>query len=361
MSRRRRVGFTLIELLVVIAIIGVLVALLLPAVQAAREAARKTQCINNLKQVGLAMHGYHETNRVFPSGSINRWFIGWATAILPYSDGRNIYNALDISKQFYSINAQCWPGATCPMGVAPSTGTVREANVAILKDVSFPMYVCPSSPLPMFIEPEDEIGWGRHILAGNYVGIMGATTGPNTPTDPSGLNRVIDCPASCNNGGYAASNGMFFPASAINLRHVTDGTTNTIMIAEQSDRVDDTGIGCSVRPDGDRRITERTGIWTGMGVNMNFVVASPPTTCTNATGFEGGSCVTVRHHVGTKKRPAPQDGMGPYSYNHPIQSIHAGGAAALRVDGSVSFLNNNMDRNILNWMCIRDDNQSISY
>ena len=104
--RNSRPGFTLIELLVVIAIIAVLIGLLLPAVQAAREAARRAQCVNNLKQIGLALHNYHDTNGSFPLGGVpepaSGWTgrankLGWRALTLPFMEGNNVYNALNTS------------------------------------------------------------------------------------------------------------------------------------------------------------------------------------------------------------------------------------------------------------------------
>src|SRR6187549_3934642 len=107
-SRSRRTGFTLVELLVVIAIIGVLVALLLPAVQAAREAARRSSCQNNLRQVGLAFHNFHDTNNSFPPLRIAGGD-GWATCwvlILPFMEQTNTYNAWDLTKRYSQQTVQ---------------------------------------------------------------------------------------------------------------------------------------------------------------------------------------------------------------------------------------------------------------
>ena len=106
--RTPRRGFTLIELLVVIAIIAVLIALLLPAVQAAREAARRAQCVNNLKQIALALHNYHDTIGTFPPGGIDdvNWFgtwWNWPAFILPQLEQRNIYNAINFSLRNISV------------------------------------------------------------------------------------------------------------------------------------------------------------------------------------------------------------------------------------------------------------------
>jgi prepilin-type N-terminal cleavage/methylation domain-containing protein len=366
MSRKRlSTGFTLVELLVVIAIIGILVAILLPAVQHARESARRTQCTNNMKQIGLAIHNFHDSHRLLPPGADRitkhpaavRWAAGWATHILPYLEQQSLHEKVDLnpgSDYFYSVNFQVWPGPAAP----------RLANVAKLADLVLPVYVCPSSSLPPKIEPEDEINWGAHIQAGNYVGIMGATTNPLSPTDPSGGNRVCDCASSLapnqyQHGGFIASNGVFVPGLRLNLSNITDGTSNTLMVAEQS--------GWGERPPGigtappvvklDIRASERMGIWANCGVSNTFV----PTTGCSCSGNEGGTIVTVRHNLGTKKRSSHQDGMGPYGWNAPIQSAHNHGAFVLRCDGSVVFLSYNIDRSAFNWYCIRDDGQGVSW
>src|ERR1041384_123408 len=130
MSRARR-GFTLIELLVVIAIIAILIALLLPAVQQAREAARRTQCKNNLKQIGLAMHNYHDAYATFPLSS--SWELGpgdcfalrrWSVRILPYFEQSNLYSRWDINK-----------------------GPFQSPNRQLLTN-PVPLYLCPTTPGP---------------------------------------------------------------------------------------------------------------------------------------------------------------------------------------------------------------------
>ena len=96
----RRGGFTLVELLVVIAIIGVLIALLLPAVQQARESARRTQCVNNLKQVGLAVHNFHDTFGELPPSRIQYEYLGWSAVLLPFMEQTNLYDQLDLKKKY---------------------------------------------------------------------------------------------------------------------------------------------------------------------------------------------------------------------------------------------------------------------
>jgi len=129
MRREKRRAFTLIELLVVIAIIAILIALLLPAVQQAREAARRTQCKNNMKQIGLALHNYESTSTCFPLGSNASWdrIPNWRLQIFPYLEQANLYSRMDFNLSF--------------------SGLVTNANTTALSNNKIATYICPSSPL----------------------------------------------------------------------------------------------------------------------------------------------------------------------------------------------------------------------
>jgi prepilin-type N-terminal cleavage/methylation domain-containing protein len=177
MSRR---AFTLIELLVVIAIIAILIALLLPAVQQAREAARRTQCRNNMHQLGLALHNYHDAHNVFPPGkgrdaAIGRDVHSWMTCILPYVDEAALYNAYNSSRE---------------ANIAPNY-TVIGSKLA--------QYWCPSNPDPQFHSP-----YGQTCYAGN----QGTVATLNT------------------------SAGILFYISSIGIRDIRDGTSQTILVGE---------------------------------------------------------------------------------------------------------------------------------
>ncbi len=214
-------GFTLIELLVVIAIIAVLVALLLPAVQQAREAARRTQCKNNLKQIGLALHNYHDVHNTFPSGwiaidpttglpnaheGING--AGWATMILPYIEQANLYS------QFNSNVA------------------IHDAlNLAFL-DHTIASFRCPSDPQPERWEIKEEGNPATVIVElpiANYIGSFG----------PEGLDDCENSPGTAPvlASGQCKSDGMFYHNSAVRIRDITDGTTNTYMVGERRTKV----------------------------------------------------------------------------------------------------------------------------
>jgi prepilin-type N-terminal cleavage/methylation domain-containing protein/prepilin-type processing-associated H-X9-DG protein len=171
---KSRRAFTLVELLVVIAIIGILVALLLPAVQSAREAARRTQCTNNLRQIGLAFHNYHSARKSFPPGLISQaeavdgrglgpgW--GWAAHLLPYCEETNLRRDIDITKEIaHAANAEArvtsLPTFLCPTDDPPrATFTVVDASGKALCDVAFANYVGMAGVFEVSVYPDTSNG-----------------------------------------------------------------------------------------------------------------------------------------------------------------------------------------------------------
>ncbi len=190
-------GFTLIELLVVIAIIAILIALLLPAVQQAREAARRTQCRNNLKQMGLALHNYHDVHRAFPPGYIRSHGTGWSAFLLPYLDQAPLYNTL------------VW-GDPWTDGVTGAKNA-NETACSTFLDV----FRCPSASIPEH-EMEDNI---EDRVPCTYIACASGTE-----TNDSGAGAA----------GYddPDEDGTFMENVSIRLRDVTDGSSNTIGIGE---------------------------------------------------------------------------------------------------------------------------------
>jgi prepilin-type N-terminal cleavage/methylation domain-containing protein/prepilin-type processing-associated H-X9-DG protein len=334
MNRVRR-GFTLVELLVVIAIIAVLLALLLPAVQKVRAAAQRLSCQNNLHQIGLALHSYHGARGSFPPGATGTWTYGWAALLLPHIEQANAYNLLDPAKLTY----------------IPTSGPLPNRD--FFDNLIVPVYVCPASPLPAALVPEDNTT-GVQVLVGNYVGIMGAPTSPTDYADPTGQRRVADwsapTPAHCNFGGFAASNGVLYPGSRVRLTDITDGAAGTLVVGEQSDWGSSPGVGaCAASGRLDIRMAKRAGLWTGASMGRAPLEGQPSS--------ESASLVTVRYSVGQKARVGYRDGIARYGWNTPLQSVHPGGANALRCDGGVTFLKESMPFEVLRWLCIRDDGQ----
>jgi len=191
-------GFTLIELLVVIAIIAILIALLLPAVQQAREAARRTQCRNNLKQLGLALHNYHDVHLTFPPGWIteiasNPSFVdattpyvsgwAWSAFLLPFVDHSPVYNALGVGD------------GNTPV---PTSGGSPETN-------PLTVFICPSDDTTLKVV---DFG-GFQFAKSNYPGVHGTGTGAGAPT------------------------GLFGPDSKVRIRDIMDGTSNTLAVGER--------------------------------------------------------------------------------------------------------------------------------
>ena len=195
----RQRGFTLIELLVVIAIIAVLIALLLPAVQQAREAARRTQCKNNLKQLGLALHNYHDTFNVFPMGYHWPLGTGWSYHLLPYIDQANIFNSFTVGTAS-SASASIW-----------QTGAPEAAL-----GVFIPCLRCPSSVAPQGIDNVDSI---LLRVPGDYTACASGT-------------RTTDAATGANGIGVLDLDGMFFRLSSVRMRDITDGASNTVGIGE---------------------------------------------------------------------------------------------------------------------------------
>jgi len=185
----RKRGFTLIELLVVITIIAILIALLLPAVQQAREAARRTQCKNNLKQLALGAHNYHDAYNQFPPGSITSNNASWSVMLLPYIDERPLY--LQIQTAGYFNN--------------PGMPAINYTNAAQPNEASLEVFRCPSETTTATAGITNYLGnWGA-----------GSTAFPSILTN-----------------GLQDGGGMFIQNGRIRIRDVKDGTTNTALIGE---------------------------------------------------------------------------------------------------------------------------------
>ena len=295
-GRRRRLGgFTLIELLVVIAIIAVLIALLLPAVQSAREAARRSQCVNNLKQIGLALHNYASTSGVFPPGYSSFYKrdsgdagtaeddIGpgwaWGSMILPQLEQKPIYDAINFN---------------LTMTFAANT-TIQTLRMAA--------YLCPSDVTKELVPVRNEGNTATiyTVGSGNYVGMYG-------------VGEIGDAPG--------AGTGLFYRNSRTSYADILDGTSQTISQGERSHNLS--------------YVT-----WTGRAVGGYLFKTS---------SFEGGtdtynpdpeeSFTMILGPVGTEN--------GPRTPNHPTAHVedywsrHPGGVNCLFADGSVHFIKNSI-------------------
>ncbi|NLX97383.1 MAG: DUF1559 domain-containing protein [Rhodopirellula sp.] len=298
MGRNR--GFTLVELLVVIAIIGILIALLLPAVQAAREAARRTQCKNNLKQIGLALHNYADSFKVFPPSSTS-------------GIGNGVWNYPGAGPSDATIHLHSFASLLLPYLEQENISEAVNYNVSALDPVNrniasqiLPFYRCPSysgrdySDEPLYVTT---VGYDKFAIR-NYVAL--------------GARTVVGL------SGMTPPEGVLFPGSKTGFRDVLDGTSNTIVFAETRE--------------------ERSAVWidgTSAAVAARWVDLSSPT--------YAGNTVSINH------TPYFPGGVFPNSIGQAYgpSSFHPGGAQHAFVDGSVQFLKETMDATVYDALATR--------
>ncbi len=327
-STRSLRGFTLIELLVVIAIIAILVSLLLPAVQQAREAARRSQCKNNLKQLGLALHNYHDIYSMFPMGArqgIANACTSWRFSILPQLDQVAIYNiAVDSGFQLTAYLA------------APTSVTDFSVHMQKLFGKIVQVYVCPSSSIsPHYVYSVDYGNMGALTQGHHYVGIMGAH---EDPEDRTHLEYAAE------RGHFPTSNGILLNNECIKMRDITDGTSNAIIVSEQS--------GNANAVSGTRQMANYHTGWggcTSAGTLASWHKASP----SSGVHRYSSGITSVRHSPNPKTVGA--EGDQPWKSNTPLTSFHTGGVQVLLADGSVRFVGEQTHLLTLQRLCVRDD------
>ena len=306
----QRRAFTLIELLVVIAIIAILIALLLPAVQQAREAARRSTCKNNLKQIGLAMHNYHDSHRVFPPGYVdqrdvivdNEGHWSWSVMLMPYMDQAAIYNEFNVGNQ------------------TPSDVLATTSGMQIMRQ-SVPSFRCPSDTGPAFhpLTPDD---------AGRGITPKGSTSNTGTALTNYlgvGSNDVIYQTRATNfSNGSTGNTGSFWRDSNLRIRDITDGSSNVVMVGERAYRV-----GQELSSAGNL-YTLRTNSTTGPEPSNNAGDVSQ-----GMVSILGGGRAAIN------SLPSVNIHKGPAAFSSP----HVGGAHFLFGDGRVAFLSENIDHN----------------
>ncbi|HWL07178.1 MAG TPA: DUF1559 domain-containing protein [Planctomicrobium sp.] len=315
-SSRKHHGFTLIELLVVIAIIAILVALLLPAVQQAREAARRTQCKNQLKQIGLALHNYQGVHRVFPPGNVVRSFASnncmagnrtgqeppthgapWTVAILPFLEETARYNEFNLEGGFIYADYD----NTTP---TPENKSRQQRSLS--------KYWCPSSDLSRAGYP------GNH-----YYGVSGGGESP-----------------ACSNSGYSNFiNGSLYLNSSIQMRDLTDGSSNIFLIGEQS---------AASHSDN----TSYVGLYAGTGVPWAGAARGNH----NSAGFGAnlaGTSKAINSHIQQAQQTSDDHRWAVMTRT--FSSPHTGGTHFLMGDGSTHFVNENVNLNLYRSMGIRND------
>ena len=336
---RLRDAFTLVELLVVIAIIGVLVSLLLPAVQTARESARRSQCNNNLRQIGLAIHNFEGTYGTFPAAATqvttDSWMHGptWWVYTMPYMEQNNTYNRITFPRNTF------WLG---------STGAEALANKEIWRNVRFGYMECPSASgaVPRFSSStgSGDIGYQRPF----YTCILGATPHPTAMNANSQFR------------GPVSDGGVITLARGQRAATVTDGTSNTIMVGEQSGRMYHSNgqplpIGTDVNSDG--RVDNNRGFHMGtshVGYPNGDNSMDAGANCPNSNCARCYNTTTINTRGITSKGLVFND-YGELRCNKPLNSLHPNGINALYADGHIEFLTESMPLATLKLLVNRDD------
>ena len=317
-TRTRPSGFTLIELLVVIAIIAILIGLLLPAVQKVREAAARMSCQNNLKQLGLAIHNYHDQRQQLPPGGetspTGGHGVSWLGYVLPFIAQSAIYNKMDFK------------GGT---GDQVHTGIfyLNVINGGAANGAKISTFLCPSTTFETIMATGGPCPQG--LVRPTYVGISGAV-GHTTAVD-FGANQQHAPSGIISKGGILTLNA---PSQSRKLTGITDGTSNTLMVSEQSD-------------------------WCKNSSGQNMDGRSDHGHTFLMGGHDGDrrtwNITTLRYAINNRTWENVGVGDQFYGQNKPLVSPHSGGVNGVLADGSVRFLRNSIDLTTLFNLGNRDD------
>jgi prepilin-type N-terminal cleavage/methylation domain-containing protein/prepilin-type processing-associated H-X9-DG protein len=314
MSTRTTRGFTLIELLVVIAIIAVLIALLLPAVQAAREGARRAQCVNNMKQIGLAMHNYHQVNNSFCPGKMNYGWGTWVVFTLQYIEGGTLYNAWNQGSN-----------TTDPNGNILTYGSKANTTVSYTR---IQTYSCPSDipdslygTMPMY---NYAVNWG------------------NTNVSQATQNDPFNSKVQVTFGGAPFADETSSSGGVFGIQSIIDGTSNTLLASEV---VQGQGAAAGVSQGGQTTNDIRGFVIWGDATGFEALI--PP----NSTYPD--IIYTQQHCTYPYSINPPCVGTASPTYPYSLygsRGRHPGGVNSLFVDGHVQFIKNSI--NIQNWRAL---------
>jgi prepilin-type N-terminal cleavage/methylation domain-containing protein/prepilin-type processing-associated H-X9-DG protein len=316
---RRRRAFTLIELLVVIAIIAVLVAILLPAVQQAREAARRSQCLNNLKQLGVAMHNYHETHGLFACHNSGAVATGdWATdrgtplvGLLPFIDYAPVFNGIDFNVQGQQIGSQ-------------------EISGKLLRRMVIPTYTCPTDDAPRMVGDWFQANYATSMGAQDIDTNQGAEIYPPTVAPPEIYPQRLT--GTHSHGNSADPNGISGITSRLgfsaSMRQIPDGLSNTILMGE-------------VRG----QCMDHLAYWAHF--NALWISTTPP----------------INYPTCPEDQPAQTYLNQANNWNTSLgfKSRHEGGANFVFADGSVHFISETIDYLTYQYLGERRDGKKLQY
>lgn len=346
MTHPRR-GFTLKELLAVVTIIGILLALLVPWVQNAREAARAATCQGKQKLLWLASVNHHDTLNKFPHGASNRihddtsgqssWGPSWLFAILPYCEAHPAFESISRIQHDDAQNDFCSSATRQPIA-----------------NVEFKFLLCPSSPFPTM-----QMLGGTEIVVPSYAGIMGAND------DAGAASPIVDqdqriAPGPF--GGFAAANGMLTLNEAHSMDACKDGTANVLLVGEVSSWYyhgrQRMNPALSIADAGDG--THANAGWLA-GTDLDWKVEKDGAAI---PAHRVLNLVTIEHPIGTNGRNGQKpawgtQGIGRCGLNNPLLSAHPRGATVSFVDGQIRFLSPDISIDVLKRLAIRDDGAKV--